>query len=83
MFHGTIDGASVYPREVAKEALRHNAATVIVSHDHPSGYPEPSSADKALTQRLKDALALVDVRVLDHVIVGGSSSTSFAEHGLL
>ena len=60
MFHGTIDGASVYPREVVKEALRHNAATVIVSHNHPSGYPEPSSADKALTQRLKDALALVD-----------------------
>ncbi|HGW4115848.1 TPA: DNA repair protein RadC [Serratia marcescens] len=83
MFHGTIDGASVYPREVVKEALRHNAAAVIVSHNHPSGYPEPSSADKALTQQLKAALALVDVRVLDHVIVGGSSSTSFAEHGLL
>jgi DNA repair protein RadC len=83
MFHGTIDGASVYPREVVKEALRHNAAAVIVSHNHPSGNPEPSGADKALTQRLKEALALVDVRVLDHVIVGGSNATSFAEHGLL
>lgn len=83
MFRGTIDGASVYPREVVKEALRHNAAAVIVSHNHPSGNPEPSGADKALTQRLKEALALVDVRVLDHVIVGGSNATSFAEHGLL
>ncbi|AFT71012.1 RadC-like protein [Alloalcanivorax dieselolei B5] len=83
MFHGTIDSASVYPREVVKEALRLNAAAVILSHNHPSGSPEPSQADKMLTQRLKEALGLVDIRVLDHVIVGGSSSTSFAEHGLL
>ena len=83
MFHGTIDSASGYPREVVKEAFRLNAAAVIFSHNHPSGNPEPSSADKVLTQRLKEALGLVDIRVLDHVIVGGSSSTSFAEYDLL
>ncbi|AUV16026.1 JAB domain-containing protein [Aeromonas caviae] len=83
MFRGTIDGASVYPRELVKEALRHNAAAVIVSHNHPSGNPEPSGADRALTQRLKEALGLVDVRVLDHVIVAGSDTTSFAERGLI
>ena len=83
MFRGTIDGASVYPREVVKAALRFNAAAVIVSHNHPSGNPEPSAADRALTQRLREALALVDVRTLDHVIVAGSSTTSFAERGLI
>ncbi|HGM8383641.1 TPA: RadC family protein [Pseudomonas aeruginosa] len=83
MFRGTIDSASVYPREVVKEALRLNAAAVIVSHNHPSGNPEPSGADRALTQQLKQVLALVDVRVLDHVIVAGAVATSFAERGLL
>lgn len=83
MFHGTIDSASVYPREVVKEALRLNAAAVIISHNHPSGSPEPSAADRVLTQRLKEALALVDVRVLDHIIVAGNASVSFSERGLI
>jgi len=83
MFRGTIDSASVYPREVAKEALRLNAAAVILSHNHPSGSPEPSQSDRLLTQRLKEALALVEIRTLDHVIVAGSSTLSFAERGLL
>lgn len=82
MFHGTIDSASVHPREVVKEALRLNAAAVIVSHNHPSGNPEPSGADRSLTQRLKEALALVDVVTLDHV-VAGNSAASFAERGLI
>ncbi|MXP72841.1 RadC family protein [Pseudomonas aeruginosa] len=80
---GTIDAAAVYPREVVKEALQANAAAVIFSHNHPSGDPEPSQADKLLTQRLKEALALVDVRTLDHIIVGGEATVSFAEQGLL
>ncbi len=83
MFRGTIDSASVYPRELVKEALRLNAAAVIVSHNHPSGNPEPSRADEVLTQRLKSALALVDVRVLDHFVVGRGQIVSFAERGLL
>ncbi|MNL53738.1 hypothetical protein D3C87_1770080 [compost metagenome] len=83
MFRGTIDSASVYPRELVKEALRLNAAAVILSHNHPSGNPEPSGADKALTQRLKEALALVDVRTLDHIIVAGGNTMSFAERGLI
>ncbi|MCY1366184.1 hypothetical protein D9M69_530660 [compost metagenome] len=83
LFRGTIDAAAVYPREVVKEALRLNTAAVIFSHNHPSGNPEPSQADKVLTQRLKEALALVDVRTLDHVIVAGDATASFAEHGLL
>ena len=83
MFHGTIDAAEVHPREVVKLALRLNAAAVIVSHNHPSGNPEPSAADKALTSQLRQALALVDVRTLDHIIVAGSRTTSFAERGLL
>ena len=83
MFRGTIDSAEVHPREVVKAALRHNAAAVVISHNHPSGNPEPSGADKALTRQLKDALALVDVRTLDHIIVAGSTTTSFAERGLL
>lgn len=83
MFQGTIDSASVYPREVVKEALRLNAAAVILSHNHPSGSPEPSAADRALTQQLKQALALVNVRTLDHIIVAGTAVTSFAECSLL
>lgn len=83
MFRGTLTQTSVYPREIVKAALRENAASVIFSHNHPSGLPEPSRADEALTQTLKAALALVDVRVLDHIIVGGSSTLSFAERGLL
>ena len=73
----------MYPREVVKEALRLNAAAVVFSHDHPSGSPEPSQADRVLTQRLKEALALVDVRTLDHIVVGGEATTSFAERGLI
>lgn len=82
LFQGTIDGASVYPREVVKAALHHNAAAVILCHNHPSGISEPSEADKRITRRLADALALIDIRVLDHVIVG-TSAYSFAEHGLI
>jgi DNA repair protein RadC len=83
MFHGTIDGASVHPREVVKLALQFNAAAVVFSHNHPSGDPEPSRADKQLTRRLTEALALVDIRVLDHIIIGGIQSVSFAGRGLL
>lgn len=83
MFRGTIDNASVYPREVLKEVLKLNAAAVILSHNHPSGSTEPSQADKVLTQRLKDALTMVDVRTLDHVIVAGGDTMSFAERGLI
>jgi DNA repair protein RadC len=83
MFRGTIDGSSVHPREVVKEALKHNAAAVIFAHNHPSGLPSASQADELITQRLKDALALIDVRVLDHLIVASEGITSFAESGLL
>jgi len=83
MFRGTIDSASVHPREVVKAALRLNAAAVIVSHNHPSGNPEPSEADKRMTQTLKEALALVEVRTLDHIVVGGADTVSFAERGLI
>lgn len=82
LFRGTIDGANVYPREVVKKALQHNAAAVIFAHNHPSGVAEPSQADERITQRLKDALALVDIRVLDHFVVG-DEVVSFAERGLL
>lgn len=81
LFFGTIDGAEVHPREVAKEALRLNAAAVIVAHNHPSGEVEPSAADRAVTTRLKQALALVDIRLLDHVVVGGRESLSMAARG--
>ena len=81
LFRGTIDSASVYPREVVKTALEHNAAAMIITHNHPSGNPEPSQADIQLTTRLKDALVLVDVRVLDHIIVGTDGSYSFVENG--
>jgi len=83
LFQGTIDGAAVHPREVVKRALAHNAAAVIVAHNHPSGVAEPSRADRHLTDRLRDALALVDVRVLDHLVVGDGEIVSFAERGLL
>jgi DNA repair protein RadC len=83
MFRGTIDGTSVHPREVVKEALRHNAAAIILVHNHPSGVAEPSQADERITRRLKDALSLIDVRVLDHLIVGADNVTSLAERGLL
>ena len=83
LFRGTIDGASVHPREVVKQALGRNAAAVILAHNHPSGIAEPSQADELITNRLKDALALVDIRILDHLIVAGGSVVSFAEKGLL
>lgn len=83
LFRGTIDGSSVHPREVVKEALKRNAAAVIFAHNHPSGVAVPSQADELITQRLRDALALVDVRVLDHLIIGYEGITSFAERGLL
>jgi len=82
MFRGTIDGASVYPREVVKKSLEYNAAAVIFAHNHPSGVAEPSQSDERITHRLKDALALVDIRVLDHFVVG-DEIVSFAERGLL
>ena len=82
MFHGTIDGASVYPREVVKLALKNNAAAIIFAHNHPSGVAEPSQADEQITQRLKEALSLVDIRVLDHFVVG-DEVVSFAERGML
>jgi DNA repair protein RadC len=83
LFRGTLTRANVYPREVVKAALGHNAAGVILAHNHPSGDPDPSAADVALTQTLKAALGLVDVRVLDHFVVAGTGCYSFAEHGYL
>lgn len=83
LFHGTINGASVHPREVVRRSLAHNAAAVILAHNHPSGVAEPSAADLQLTRRLTDALALVDVRVLDHIVVGDGETVSLAERGLL
>jgi DNA repair protein RadC len=83
LFRGTIDGASVHPREVVKQALARNAAAVILAHNHPSGVAEPSQADELITRRLREALALVDIRVLDHLIVADTGCLSFAERGLL
>lgn len=83
LFAGTLSQTSVFPREVVRRALHHNAAAVIFAHNHPSGLAEPSRADEVLTQALKQALALVDVKVLDHFIVGGNTAMSFAERGLL
>lgn len=83
LFRGTIDGASVHPREVVRAALKHNAAALIFAHNHPSGVAEPSDADRRLTRRLADALALVDIRVLDHFVVGDGDVSSFAERGWL
>jgi len=82
-FKGTIDGANVYPREVLKRALKINAKALILAHNHPSGLAEPSEADRAITRRLIEALGLIDIRVLDHFIIGGTEHFSFAEHGLL
>ncbi|EEW06725.1 RadC family protein [Vibrio mimicus] len=81
LFEGTIDAASVYPREVVKRALHHNAAAVILAHNHPSGVAEPSQADRRITDRLRDALSLVEIRVLDHFVVGDGEVVSFAERG--
>lgn len=83
LFRGTIDGASVYPREVVKQALYYNAAAMIFAHNHPSGISEPSQADKHITEKLKQSLALFDIRVLDHFIIGDGEPYSFAEHGLI
>lgn len=83
LFQGTIDGASVHPREVVRRVLAVNAAAVIFAHNHPSGVAEPSQADLRITQRLKEALGLIDVRVLDHIIVGDGHGTSLAERGLI
>lgn len=83
MFRGTIDGASVYPREVVKRALALNAAAIILGHNHPSGIAKPSIADEKITIRLKEACKLVDIRVLDHIIVGGTDTVSLAERGIL
>ena len=81
MFYGTIDSAAVYPREVVKEALRVNAAAVILAHNHPSGSLEPSAADRTITTRIQSALSLVEIRTLDHFVVGSCGATSFAERG--
>jgi DNA repair protein RadC len=83
LFRGTLTQTSVYPREVLKAALKHNAGAVIFAHNHPSGVAEPSRADEVLTTKLKNALAMVKVRVLDHIIVGGTQIISFAERGLI
>jgi DNA repair protein RadC len=83
LFNGSIDGASIHPREVVRSALRHNAAAVIFAHNHPSGNPEPSAADRVITNRLRDALTLIDVRVLDHIVIGAQETTSMAERGLM
>jgi len=81
LFEGTVNSASVHPREVVRRVLHHNAAAVIIAHNHPSGVAEPSSADISITRRLKDALALVDVRLLDHLVIGNGESVSLAERG--
>ncbi len=83
LFFGTIDGASVYPREVVRRAINHNAASLILAHNHPSGVAEPSQADQRITGRLQAALELIDVRVLDHMVVGDTEVVSFAERGLI
>ena len=83
LFRGTIDRAGVHPREVLRQTLAHNAAAVILAHNHPSGVLEPSQADELITRRLRDALALIDVRVLDHFIIGDGTCFSFAEAGLI
>ncbi len=83
LFRGTIDSASVYPREVVKKALEHNAAALIIAHNHPSGVAEPSTADERITIRLKEALGLVDIRLLDHFIIGNGETVSLAERGII
>jgi DNA repair protein RadC len=81
LFRGTVNGASVHPRVIAKRALHHNAAAVIIAHNHPSGVAEPSQADRAITERIRDAMALIDVRLMDHFVVGDGEIVSFAERG--
>ncbi|WP_425356736.1 JAB domain-containing protein [Vreelandella populi] len=83
LFRGTLDAANVYPREVVKQALINNATAVVLVHNHPSGDPEPSNADRRITQRLKEALGLVEIRVIDHIVVGSEGCESFAERGYL
>ncbi len=83
LFQGTLNGTAVYPREIVKRALKHNAAAVILVHNHPSGVAEPSRADELLTNRLKEALTLVDIRLLDHLVVGDGETVSFSERGLI
>lgn len=83
MFNGTIDGANVYPRELVRRALELNAAAAILAHNHPSGTPDPSAADKAITARVRDAFQLIGVRLIDHVVIGGEEAISFAEKGLI
>jgi DNA repair protein RadC len=83
LFHGTIDGATVYPRVVAEKALKHGAAALIVAHNHPSGVSEPSLADQAITRRLKEALGLLDIRLLDHFVIGEGAPVSMAARGLI
>ena len=83
LFSGTIDGASVYPRVVVQRVMAHNASAVVFAHNHPSGIAEPSQADQFITKKLKEAMSLIDVQVLDHFVVGDSGTTSFAERGLL
>ena len=83
LFRGTVDGASVHPRELVRRALEHNAGALILAHNHPSGVAEPSQADHSITRRLTEALALVDVRVLDHIVVGDGETVSFAQRGWL
>jgi DNA repair protein RadC len=83
LFRGTVDGASVHPREVVRACLKHNACAVIFAHNHPSGVAEPSVADRAITRELREALQLVGVRVLDHLVIGHGTPVSMAERGLL
>ncbi|QFT86943.1 hypothetical protein FIU88_18500 (plasmid) [Halomonas sp. THAF12] len=83
LFNGTLDSASIYPREIARRALEVNAGAVILTHNHPSGSIEPSDADRRITQRIQEALGLIDVRVLDHIIVAGTECTSFSDRGLM
>ncbi len=83
LFHGTVDSSAVHPRVVVQRAIAHNAVAVVFFHNHPSGVAEPSASDRSITQRLKDALALIDVRVLDHMVVSADSTMSMAERGIL
>ena len=83
LFFGTIDGATIHPREIVKRALTLNAAALIVAHNHPSGVAEPSSADTVITKRISDAVSLIDIRLLDHIVIGTGSHVSLAERGLI
>lgn len=83
LFRGTINGSSVHPREILKEALKYNSSAVIIAHNHPSGMIEPSSADREITRQIKDSLELIDIRVLDHIIIGGKESFAFSERGYI